>query len=562
MILLFEDVIEKKSNVIFNICKFNEQKKITLPTLHYMSICDKYLYARIWTPKGINPDYERTIRYDLSDPLNPRLDKNFNERKFVACHNMYFFKDKNNIIRSIGGQHRGNNSRENFMFNREFSAYHTKSKMLCNPSIMKSTIIKSYFRLIYDYTSPCPYYANGLHLFNLENTNLICQNKDLPIITGLHPGRTDGFYGDFDDNYKDINKSKGGLSVFDSLSSVIYDSANDLYILYQRANISRGRRSIQYCTSKDLINWSPFNLINLGNRYNHLDNNVYYSNFYKLDKTNFTIGILPFINPNGRDPFVGVSQPLNTSQIKINHLNAPPPENTKSNIQRTSPNKQNLLLLKLHAANRTTKIARSVNKNSKTITKIGKKIVIKREIKPIVKNPKLNNMAYLNNFSLVYSFDSINFKYIGDFLSLPSTGHPYSLSANHPYEHNDKLHFYFYYNEKLTVYTLEKNRYTMATNEKNNQESNFTTKLIKFNDKKILLNFTMMNNGYIKVQLLDNSNNIIPGFSFNDFEQISNLNSFNQELSWNKISEIPIDKVKLEVKFNNAQIYSINGMFE
>jgi hypothetical protein len=68
---------------------------------------------------------------------------------------------------------------------------------------------------IYNNNIPCPYYANGLHLFTLNNNVFECYNAKLPIISGVNPGRYDGHYGTTNNN--DISLSRNGLTVFDSL---------------------------------------------------------------------------------------------------------------------------------------------------------------------------------------------------------------------------------------------------------------------------------------------------------------------------------------------------------
>jgi hypothetical protein len=75
---------------------------------------------------------------------------------------------------------------------------------------------------IYNHTIKCPFYANGLHLFDVEN-NMECLNNSLPIISGINNGY-DGHYGNCDNQNLDILRS--GMSVYDSLGSIIYNLIN------------------------------------------------------------------------------------------------------------------------------------------------------------------------------------------------------------------------------------------------------------------------------------------------------------------------------------------------
>ena len=100
-----------------------------------------------------------------------------------------------------------------------------------------------------------------------------------------------GHYGYTDNKY--IENCRNGLTVYDSLGSIIYNDEKELYFLYHRANIGTGRRTIQYSTSPDLINWSEYNLVNFGDNYNYFNSNIYISNFFKLGDC--YMAILPYV---------------------------------------------------------------------------------------------------------------------------------------------------------------------------------------------------------------------------------------------------------------------------
>ena len=77
------------------------------------------------------------------------------------------------------------------------------------------------------------------------NNNPFCPR---PIITGIHEGQTDRLR---------------GVSEFDGGFSVIFNKNIKKYVLYARLNVMASVRFVQYATSSDLVNWSPFKRLNL-----------------------------------------------------------------------------------------------------------------------------------------------------------------------------------------------------------------------------------------------------------------------------------------------------------
>jgi len=256
--------------------------------LDYMSILDNFIYCKNLLTRDKTAYDDITTRINIMNPLEPLIDNNFEISKGVASHNMYFFKDKENNIKCIGGQHQGDSILSFFNTNSLYNNYHKKNIFINarEHSIQGHNIDK-----IYNPNIQCPYYANGLHLFEFSNNNLTCLNNDFPIITGIHPGRYDGHYGYTDNN--NVSKCRNGLTVYDSLGSILYNDEKELYFLYHRANIGLGRRTIQYSTSKDLINWSEYNLVNFGKNYNYFNSNMYISNFFKFGDC--YMAILPYV---------------------------------------------------------------------------------------------------------------------------------------------------------------------------------------------------------------------------------------------------------------------------
>lgn len=468
MFITIEKIFNSSNTIIkSNILKLN--KSINLDKkIGYLSICENYIYCKTIDKSNI----EKTIRYDISDPLNPLKDNEFLIDYQIASHNMYFFKDKNNIIKSIGGQHLSQDSYKDIVNNQEYQKYEEYHKNITFIYGKPFNITMSGCDYIYNHALPCPYYANGLHLFELEkNNNLKCLNNDLPILSGIHPGRYDGHYGYT--NNKDLNSCRNGLTVYDSMGSVIYNKETDLYFLYHRANIGTGRRSIQYTTSKDLLEWSEYNIVNFNDDHDYFSCNMYYSNFFNIPNTNIYLAILPYIK-------------------RISN--------------------------------------------------------------------EYNSIDKYEYYKLYYSYDCINYKFIGNIHINNSilTLEDNSCSSNLPYNNNNN-NMYFYIanslNNILDIYTMEFNRYFYITNNKN-EEGLFNIKLNNYNEN-LILNVEVELNGYILIELYNQNNLIIEGYSFNDCKNITNINIFSYKVEWNTINKIPYDIQYLKIKILNAKIYSI-----
>ena len=101
---------------------------------------------------------------------------------------------------------------------------------------------------------------------------------------------------------------------FDSNICCFFSHILNKYILFCRANIMKGCRSIQYTTSDDLVNWTQFNLIKVPtfrrtykeawkNRRNNIANTHHHDNYYMfkccelLDRKIF-FALVPFTNDN------------------------------------------------------------------------------------------------------------------------------------------------------------------------------------------------------------------------------------------------------------------------
>lgn len=291
MELIHENIILSSENIMFNINELKFEKEIFVnKILGYSSITYYnnlyYIYYREDNNKYEKPDHETTKRYIIKDVFDLIDDEEFNINLGIASHNFRLFNLNNNLY-AVGGQSLGISNYNEFKSttNNKYIEFNENNDIFinsCNYNINYLAGDKIFNPYIY-----CPYYANGLYLFESNNEiNFNELNNKLPIISGIKNGRHDGHYG-----YS--NSSNTGISVFDSTTNLLYNDKEKKYFLYQRSNFGTGIRHIQYCTSDNLLEWSDFNLIEYNPPINLFENNIYYSNFFKLDIVNNYIGIIP-----------------------------------------------------------------------------------------------------------------------------------------------------------------------------------------------------------------------------------------------------------------------------
>ncbi len=286
-------------------CKLSTKKLLFEKTLNINKICyylsfisinnKKYIFFRDDTNTEYSnfeiPDNQITKIFELSKYDELKLTNNI-FRFGNASHNLFVFKDKNENILGVGGQAFGYNDYNNIKNNQKYLNFHQNENFLIDSEPFgisnKFNNIKFYNPNIY-----CPYYYNGLYLFEFDNNfNYKIINNNLPILSGVNEGRFDGHYGY--GCFGNLESCKNGLSVFDSISSIYYNEKEDLYYLFQRANLCQNVRHIQYCTSKNLLKWGSFKLFDIiNNDFKHFKNNFYHSNFFKIKYLNHPIGILP-----------------------------------------------------------------------------------------------------------------------------------------------------------------------------------------------------------------------------------------------------------------------------
>lgn len=162
-------------------------------------------------------------------------------------------------------------------------------------------------------------------------------------------------------------------------------------------------------------------------------------------------------------------------------------------------------------------------------------------------------------FNLYYSDDCVNWNYVG----ISNIHEYYKLWAvnSEPILYENKYIFYFSNHKKKTIdtYSISLNRFSCVKTIEKDVVSTITIKLMKFDSKKITLNLKTHENGYIKVQLKDENNQILEGFSFSDFDTIQqNVDVFFYTLTWKTSETVPEEQIFIEIIGTNFNIYAIN----
>lgn len=461
--------VTSKIKIGINNFKFEKNicinKEINYPFIFKDLSNNNYIYYRDINDKP-EPEHECTKRFKINNLIDLEDDVNFKIELGKANHNLRLF-NFNNKIYAIGGQSVLDTNFNNYLktINPNYINFNN------NVTLLENDKYKINYRTSKKFLSPycyCPYYANGLYLFKIEN-NIISEVIKNPIISGIKNGRYDGRY--LFDNAINLEQSlNSGITVFDCNTSILYNEKEKKYYLYQRSNLGRNIRYIQYCTSIDLINWSDFNLIKLNKGYKIMKNNIYYNNFFKIENVDAYIAILP-VN-------------LKTEQNKI------------------------------------------VNQN----------------------------------LNLYYSENCINWNLIGTIKICEY--HVEWLCVGAPIIHNNTFYFYIAnnINNSINIYTIPKNRFSYFENKISNIESTIKLKPFLILNNKININLSIFEKGYIKVQLRNEENKIINGYSFNDFNIISGeYDSFNYILTWKNSIDFNNKIVSIEIIGTNFKIYSINS---
>lgn len=258
----------KEENIVYT-SKFREaiyHSVLKCPDKHFK------LYSNQWR------NMYRTICLNSCNGknFNPESEKIF--KNSGVTHNFFPFYGKEGILFGVGGI-------DNWKYDEEFyrikdykSFVRIYEEKFRKSSKDQNFNITEHRRLLSDKT-PLNH-VRGIYLFNSNNGKDWKQLYRLPIVNTFNEGFINA-----------INLF-GKSSEFDGHINVIYNKNNDEYILYLRANVSKGSRFIQYAKSKDLMNWSKFSLIKL-DVYNKKDN--YYTPCIMKYKEKL-FGMIPYFN--------------------------------------------------------------------------------------------------------------------------------------------------------------------------------------------------------------------------------------------------------------------------
>ena len=215
-----------------------------------------------------------------------------------ASHNLFILNNNNKFF-AIGGQS-GGITHLNLM-NKNYNLDLSNNLLIENKN--KNIDSKHYTKIFSPYKQN-PINFNGIQLFKYypNNNNFQHLNNQLPILSGLHNGRNDGRFAPKKIKIKrNIKLTRNtGFSTYDSQLSLLFNPFDNHYYIYVRANLNDMVRYIQYAKSKNLINWSPYQLINIDSIKDHYLFNLYIPNFFKLDGINQFIGIIPIHNRKSR----------------------------------------------------------------------------------------------------------------------------------------------------------------------------------------------------------------------------------------------------------------------
>jgi hypothetical protein len=162
--------------------------------------------------------------------------------------------------------------------------------------------------------------------------------------------------------------------------------------------------------------------------------------------------------------------------------------------------------------------------------------------------------------NLYYSNNCIDWNYIGIIKNFEY----YSewLVLGNPIIKNNKYYFYILNkkNNEFELYEIEQNRLSYVEPNNKNELSTILFNPIILNNKKIIINFKTMKDGYLKFRLLDFNKNVIDGYRYTQFNIISeNLNINNYELKWGNNSIIDYnDNIYIGLEGKNFELYSLN----
>jgi hypothetical protein len=162
-------------------------------------------------------------------------------------------------------------------------------------------------------------------------------------------------------------------------------------------------------------------------------------------------------------------------------------------------------------------------------------------------------------FELYYSYDCVNWDFIGNIGNF--IYHKEWIVLGEPLLLNNKYYFFIVdevVKPLINVYSIEKNRFSFITNQNVNANSTILLKPALIKNNQLIINFKTYESGFIKIQLLDISKNIL--LNFDNFDTITeNKNEFDYIVSWNNNTIIDYNElVYIEIIGHKFKLFSIN----
>jgi hypothetical protein len=478
------------------------------------------------------------IHPNLNIIKDDNLDENFNNvvlKENCASHNLSFFYDENPNekikFKGIGGLVFNINEIKNFShvtgFDQEY--FNTVPKeLITTKSLHENAVIipKSYSD---------KYRMNGLYLYESKDGINWKLKQDTPIIGGLHDG---------------LLSLRNGYNEFDSNICCFYWKKFNKYFLYTRANISNGKRFIQVTTSKNLIKWKPFALININPSYEYtIKENYYAYNIFEICDGEYLLAFIPYceytfttnssvknnvfriaISSDGFNfnvlhdiSIFGINMyyPLYGHIKNNNIINVFLFERIHFKDYLILENKLGLLWNTLTSINETTTLPYEKIKILLTneLCDFSKNVLPRYYIDYLLKIFEGNNsITYEQFITEIYKFITCITKYEIDI---------------------DEIS-YLYTNDDIEKFVLLKDLYQFPSN-------------------MLELNCSIESNGYIIVELLDENFNVIKHYSKQNFDKIT-TSCPKRLCTWLHDLKITPDKYYIKFYLLNAKLISLDGL--
>lgn len=456
---------ESLQNSYYHFIKYDNEIQVYYRSISYA--LDTYNEGTCKAILFQNEDNEYEWK-DIQSNRYPRHGNKFIYLNNYVGHNFTPFVDKFGKIKAVGGVHINKHQHQNKIVGKRCKSkffINYKGTDVCDPN--KEHICK----------------GNGLYLLNEKDGKWNIELPN-PIINGTHPGETTEFF---------------GVSVFDTQNSLFYHTLLKKYYLYTRSNLDREVRHIQYTTSKNLIEWEPFKLLNISKKFDVSQDNYYQSNMLQYLNTKYFIGFPTFFQNDADSRSAGIYLCFSHNGedwicgkriIGTGHINQ-----TTGRFKNSAHSCHGLIL-------------------SEDETKM--------------------YIFVLDNYVQYYKYKPLKILQY----SIRADGFSSIQSSNYPRPCSS-------FKNKLKK--LKRSKLKLKTDEEDNLECYFITKKLCFL-KKLSLNFETCTDGYISISILD---------------ECKKVTQESEEITGNEINKVIFDNIStkcgyLKITLWKAQIFSLN----